>query len=681
MQSDSPNIIAASGPMADLVRSFPWESTPLGPLATWASAQCVAVNLVLTSSFPACLALGPDLIMIYNDGFVPILGAKPQALGRSFADTWSEAWDSIGPIADKAMNGQSTFIEDYELKIQRYSLEETAYFTFCYSPVFDEYGTVIGILDTVVETTAKVRSERKLQDFASALSLEVRKHTADRDRMWLLSVDCMIVTDARSSILSVNPAFSKLFEWSEAELAGRRLVEFIHPEDQQACATRWAASVKASLPFRVVARVLSKAGRFVSLALTGSHHEGSTLLIGRDITDEKEAEARLKKTELALQQAQKMESLGRLTGGVAHDFNNLLQVISGNLQLLNRVVAGNDKAVRWVDTALASVTKGAKLSNSLLAFGRKQTLEPKVVNVGKAVVAMEDILQRALGDGLTTALYVREGLWNTYVDIAQVENALLNLAINARDAMDGTGTLTVEVDNVVLGPEYAQEHDETCAGDYVMLAVSDTGAGMSAQVLKQAFDPFFTTKPVGKGTGLGLSMVFGFVKQSGGHVKIYSEVGHGTAVKIYLPRCTDTEEKVDQSDLQPVAGGTETILVVEDDLSVQATVIEILGELGYRVLKADDASAALSIIESGIQIDVLFTDVIMPGPLKSPDLARKAKALFPRLAVLYTSGYTENAIVHGGKLDRGVELIGKPYTREALARRIRHVLAKEPKVS
>lgn len=378
--------------------------------------------------------------------------------------------------------------------------------------------------------------------------------------------------------------------------------------------------------------------------------------------------------EQALRQVQKMESLGQLTGGVAHDFNNLLQVIAGNLQLLSKDVAGNDKASRRVSNALTGVERGAKLASQLLSFGRKQPLEPKVVNIARFIGDMEDMLRRTLGEGIEIETIRGGGLWNASVDPVQVENAILNLAINARDAMEGHGKLTLEVGNAFLDDNYARQHPEVSAGQYVMLAVTDTGSGMSAEIIEQAFEPFFSTKPVGKGTGLGLSMVYGFVKQSGGHIKIYSEVGHGTTFKLYFPRVRQEEDILANAEMGPIQGGSETILVAEDDEEVRNTVVELLGDLGYGVLKAKDAAAALTIIESGIHIDLLFTDVVMPGPLRSPELARQAKARQPHLAVLFTSGYTENSIVHGGKLDAGVELLSKPYTREALARKLRYVL-------
>ncbi|GBD49897.1 response regulator [Methylopila sp. Yamaguchi] len=381
--------------------------------------------------------------------------------------------------------------------------------------------------------------------------------------------------------------------------------------------------------------------------------------------------------ERALQQAQKMETIGKLTGGVAHDFNNLLQVISGNLQLLTKDLEGNERAERRLANALAGVSRGAKLASQLLAFGRRQPLAPKVVNVGRLIAGMDDMLRRSIGESIEIETIASADLWNTLIDPTQIETAILNLAINARDAMDGAGKLMIEAGNVVLDADYARRHDEATPGEYVMVAVSDTGSGMTPEVLEQVFEPFFSTKPEGKGTGLGLSMVYGFVKQSGGHIKLYSEPGLGTAVKLYLPRADEVEDVRAVPDATPARGGTETILVAEDDEEVRATVVETLADLGYHVLTAKDAASALSVVESGVPIDLLFTDVVMPGPLKSPELARRARLRLPNLAVLFTSGYTENSIVHGGRLDAGVELLSKPYAREALARKIRHVLANQ----
>ena len=396
--------------------------------------------------------------------------------------------------------------------------------------------------------------------------------------------------------------------------------------------------------------------------------------VAAEIDDRRQAEA-------ALQQAQKMEAIGQLTGGVAHDFNNLLQVISGNLQLLSRDVAGNDRAEQRVQNALTGVSRGAKLASQLLAFARRQPLEPKVVNIGRFIRGLDDLLRRALGEEIEIETTVSGGLWNTFADPGQIENALLNLAINARDAMDGRGKMTIEVGNAFLSDEYALSHPDASPGQYVLLAVTDTGCGIAPEIVNKVFDPFFTTKAEGRGTGLGLSMVYGFARQSGGHVKLYSEVGLGTTVKLYLPRSNSSEDMAFETTQRPAVGGSETILVVEDDEHVRATAVEMLTDLGYSVLKAPDATSALAVVESGAPIDLLFTDVVMPGNLRSPELARRARERLPNLAVLFTSGYNENAIVHGGRLDEGVNLLPKPYTREALSRKIRHVLGNQQQVN
>lgn len=379
--------------------------------------------------------------------------------------------------------------------------------------------------------------------------------------------------------------------------------------------------------------------------------------------------------QLALRQAQKMEALGKLTGGVAHDFNNLLQVVSGNLQLLSKDFDSNPRAEQRIQNALAGVTRGSKLASQLLAFGRRQPLEPKVVNVRKLVQNMDDMLRRALGEEVELETVLSGGLWNTLIDPGQLENAILNLAINARDAMDGRGRLTIETANAVLDYDYARTHDDVRPGQYVLVAVTDTGSGISPDIIEHVLEPFFSTKSEGKGSGLGLSMVYGFLKQSGGHLKIYSEVGHGTTMKLYMPRTMQVEDIIADVNAVPTKGGTETILVVEDDDGVRETSVALLTDLGYRVLKAHDAQSAFSIISSGVEIDLLFTDVVMPGPMRSTELVSRAMTLFPGMAVLFTSGYTENSIVHGGRLDAGVELLSKPYTREALARKVRHVLS------
>lgn len=486
---------------------------------------------------------------------------------------------------------------------------------------------------------------------------------------------------------------------AQENLAGDAWGSIVHPEDFPAAAAAWKAAIEAGEIYQAEFRVRRHDGAYRWHVVRATPVRTDEGVIRRwvgtntDIEHAKLNEAalaelnatleeriaerteQLLQSEKALQQSQKMETIGKLTGGIAHDFNNLLQVVAGNLQLLAKDVAGNEQAEGRVRNALAGVDRGAKLASQLLSFGRRQPLEPKVINVGRFVTGMDDLLRRSIGETVDCEIIISENLWNTSADPTQVENAILNLAINARDAMDGSGKLTIEAGNASLDDSYTAGHEDLSSGDYVLIAVSDTGSGMNEETLEQVFEPFFSTKPEGKGTGLGLSMVYGFVKQSGGHIKIYSEMGQGTTVKLYLPRSVDEEHQEEQIISGPAVGGSETILVVEDDDEVRTTVVATLRDLGYNVLTARDAQNGLAVIESGIPVDVLFTDVVMPGTLKSPEMAKIAIAQRPDLVVLFTSGYTENSIVHGGKLDPGVELLSKPYTRESLDGRIRHLLA------
>ncbi|WP_141830165.1 PAS domain-containing protein [Herbaspirillum sp. SJZ107] len=545
-------------------------------------------------------------------------------------------------------------------------------------PVREAGGKVLYWIGTNTDIEQQKQSARSLAQLNAGLEQAVAQRTAERDRMWRLSKDIMMVAGFDGIVQAVSPAFGALLGWSEADIVGRNHLELVHPEDRGAVVAQMALLGRGQSIHKVESRLRRKDGSWCLLSWNAAPDAGLIHAIGRDITADREQAEQIRRTELALQQAQKMETIGKLTGGVAHDFNNLLQIISGNLQLME--MDGDGPSLqRWIANARSAVEKGAKLASYLLAFGRRQPLEPRVVKLSRVVIGMEDMLRRSLGEEIEVELVISGGLWNTAIDVAQLENALLNLAINARDAMSAggmaAGRLTIEANNAVLDDLYCRSHAEVTPGQYVMLAVTDTGTGMAPEVLAKAFEPFFSTKEEGKGSGLGLSMVYGFVKQSGGHVKIYSEAGQGTTVKIYLPRTLATEEAVGALEPQQAVGGSETILVAEDDEAVRATVVEMLTALGYRVLKAADAASALAVVESGVPIDVLFTDVVMPGTLRSPELARMARERLPNLAVLFTSGYTENAIVHGGRLDPGVELLGKPYTRESLARRIRQVIA------
>jgi len=534
----------------------------------------------------------------------------------------------------------------------------------------DEIEFVRNVADRIWAASERVKAMAQLRRANETLEQRVEERTRERDRVWNVSQELLVVTDFEGRFLSVNPAWHTLLGWSQEELLGKNSTWLEHPEDREKTQGEREHLFSGERTQRFENRLRHKDGSYRLLSWTAVPvPEGQILYASaRDITQQRQIEEQLR-------QSQKMEAVGKLTGGVAHDFNNLLQVIAGNLQLLQRDVAGNERGQRRVRTAIGSVERGARLAAQLLAFARRQPLAPVVIHLGRLVRGMDELLRRSLGEDIEVETVISGGLWNTSVDPNQLENVILNLAINARDAMHNTGKLTIEVSNAMLDDRYALVHPEVTPGQYVLLAVSDTGGGMTPEVMERAFEPFFTTKPEGRGTGLGLSMVYGFVKQSGGHVKIYSEIGHGTTLKIYLPRTFEAEMPLAEETMTgPIEGGHETILVVEDDAEVRATVVELLTELGYRVLKAPDGQSALAIIQSGLPVDLLFTDVVMPGPVRSPDLARQAKALLPDIEVLFTSGYTENAIVHGGRLDPGVHLLSKPHRREDLARKLRQLL-------
>ena len=383
---------------------------------------------------------------------------------------------------------------------------------------------------------------------------------------------------------------------------------------------------------------------------------------------------RRRQAEEALRQAQKLEALGQMTGGIAHDFNNLLTIIIGSLELLRRSVGRDGKAIERIDMVNVAAERAARLTRQLLAFARRQPLQPEIVNLGRLMQELLPLIRRAVGESITVECVTAGGLWNTTVDGSQFQSAVLNLAINGRDAMPDGGKLTIEVGNAALDDAYAARHAEVEPGQYVMFAITDTGKGMDVDTAARALDPFFTTKPVGEGTGLGLPQVYGFVKQSGGHLKIYSEEGEGTTIKLYLPRGFG-EESAQPGRVPALAvTGAETVLLVDDDEFVRFTVGSMLEELGYAVLSAASGAEALSIIEADAPIDLLFTDVVMAGPIGGRKLAEQAIAIRPALKVLFTSGYTENAIVHNGRLDPGVELLSKPYGRDVLAAKIRRVL-------
>jgi nitrogen-specific signal transduction histidine kinase/CheY-like chemotaxis protein len=408
--------------------------------------------------------------------------------------------------------------------------------------------------------------------------------------------------------------------------------------------------------------------------------DGALYLLGRDVTVEREASESLRSAEEALRQSQKMEAVGQLTGGLAHDFNNILTGIVGSLDLLQtRIGQGRvAEAARYIKSAMTSANRAAALTHRLLAFARRQPLDPKPLDVNRLIGSMEELLRRSIGERIAVELVAAGGLWPTFCDPNQLENVLLNLAINARDAMAGGGTLTIETSNTHLDDTYAARVRDVIPGQYICLSVTDTGTGMTPEVIARAFEPFFTTKPIGQGTGLGLSMVYGFAKQSNGHARIYSEAGQGTTIKLYLPRYRgQVEDNAVQDDADERPGGEgETVLVIEDDPVVRELVVEILQETGYRALQAGDGPAGLKIIQSDQRIDLLVTDVGLPG-MNGRQVADAARLQRPDLKVLFITGYAENAALASGFLDPGMTMITKPFAVDLLIERVREMITGE----
>ncbi|TXL68776.1 PAS domain-containing hybrid sensor histidine kinase/response regulator [Zeimonas arvi] len=581
--------------------------------------------------------------------------ARTGLLGRV---VWDEFPGAVG----------TTFQQQYERAVQA---RETVRFTEYFAPLdswFEvvAYPTAGGLAVYFRDVTERRRAEEALRASEERFRLIAR---ATNDVIW--------DWDLRAGTVWWNEAMHLVFGFRRESLepGPESWLGRIHPDDRP----RVSAGIHAAMDGVATTwadeyRFVRADGRYATVADRGfviRDGAGKAVrMLGSmtDITERRELDERLR-------QSQRLEAIGQLTGGIAHDFNNLLTVIIGNSEMLCEELADQPSRKQLADMTAAAAERGAELTNRLLAFARRQPLEPRPIDVNRLVAGMDGLLRRTLSEDIEIEFVRAAGLWIAEVDGAQLESALLNLVINARDAMPDGGRLTIETGNASLDEEYAAMHGELVPGQYVMVSVSDTGTGMPPDVVARAFDPFFTTKEAGKGSGLGLSMVYGFVKQSGGHVRIYSEQGEGTTARLYLPRVK--AGSIDQpapARGAGVIGGGEHILVVEDDDLVREHLIAQLRGLGYRVTGASAGRAALAELERNADIDLLFTDVVMPGGMNGRQLADTARARWPALKVLFTSGYTENAIVHHGRLDRGVHLLSKPYRRGELAAKLRRVL-------
>ena len=685
--------------MAGRIRAFDWSRTELGPFDTWSKSLRCNVQMLLASPVPLVMLWGKPGYMIYNDAYSVFAGGRhPYLLGTPVELGWPEIAEFNRNVVDTCLAGGTLSYRNKELELSRNGQPEAVFMDLSYSPVADDDGRPGGVLAIVVETTAHMLSER-LREQAQAA------YRAENERVRLaLNAGALLgsfVWDIKANLLSGDERFARTFcfpaEQSLQHMSPDAASARIHPYDLPQVEQQVQQALKNGGAFNAEYRILRPDGSYSWVLASGccelneqgeafrfpgvlidiherKSAEESLLKFTRDLEQRvvAEVDARLAAEE-QLRQSQKLEAIGGLTGGVAHDFNNLLQVIAGNLHLLARHESENPNVQRRVGAALAAVERGAMLSAQLLAFARRQPLSPAVFDTRQIYQGLGEMLQRALGENIDIDVQMPADPWSVHVDRNQLENALLNLAINARDAMHGEGTITISGKNLTLDRQFCLGKGIS-AGDYVQLSVHDTGDGMDSETLKQAFEPFFTTKADGHGTGLGLSMVFGFVKQSGGHIDMTSTPGEGTVVRMYFPRSLRIQTREQPVRRAQHDGGHETILVVEDHEEVRDTAVEFLQAAGYQVLVAANGDSAMQVLQDGTKVDLIFTDVVMPGLIKSSDLAAWAKVQVPPVAVLFTSGHTRDIISRNHQLSPDTHLLSKPYSPDALMSMIHHVL-------
>jgi PAS domain S-box-containing protein len=610
---------------------------------------------VIDASPVAIVCVGYDRRVLFWSG------AAERIFGYTAAETVGQPYKLVpqGGEAEfdalfaRALAGE--MLRDMEV-VRRRKDGSTVPIRFAGAALHDRQGNVRGVAYALEDISA-----RRQLDAARSM----------KERIFETSLDLLLVTDRRGTFSQVSPSSATILGYRPEEMIGRSGIEFIHPDDLDSTREEMRAARKGGRIRDFESRYLHRDGRTIALVWTGvwSEPEQSHFFIGRDMTERRTLEQQLF-------QAQKMEALGQLTGGLSHDFNNLLGIVIGNLDLLQAEIAGDAEKSELLNEAIEAALRGADLNKRLLAFARRQPLQPKRLEPNELVLGMMKLFKRAIGEHVEIEFVPGEDVWPITVDPAQLESALTNLAVNARDAMPKGGRLIFATGNGELDADYAAQHAEILPGEYVVIEVTDTGAGMTPDVLRRVFEPFFTTKETGKGTGLGLSMVFGFMKQSGGHIQIYSEPGRGTTVRLYLPRAQQQGSDAGTGSIgqRTLPQGEEKVLVVEDNDQLRRVLVRQLSDLGYTVQEASNGTRALDVLRSEQRYDLLITDVIMPGGVNGWELASAAADLRPELRVLFTSGFPAVALSEQG-LPEGVLLLSKPYRRQDLAEKVRAALA------
>lgn len=703
--------LAGGGKATSLILARDWSNHPLGEPAGWPDILKSTLSMILNSTESLILAWGRDeLVFFFNECYFPILGPRLSwAMGAPFREVWPDAWEQAKPIIDDAFGGHSQRFRDLPWKLDTDRGPADTWFTFSYSRVLDPQGEIAGLFVLTNETTEHVLADAALKRSQAAARLDAERVQLALGAgaivgtwFWDISTDKFTADDSFSRAFGLDPALSK------EGIPIADVVATVHPDDQEELARAIGAAIVKGGPYSHQYRVLRADGNYHWIEANGRvEHapDGTPLSFPGVLIDLKERRAiegerdsaiaalrtlnetleqrvserttELMQAEEQLRQAQKMEAVGQLTGGLAHDFNNLLTGVMGNLELLQfQMARGRVQDIdRYVGAAREAGRRAAALTQRLLAFSRRQTLDPKPTDVTALIAGLADLLRRTVGATAQINIIDMAELWIANIDAGQLENALINLCINARDAMPDGGRITIETANIQLDEATARGH-ELAAGEFLSICVADTGCGMSPETLRRAFEPFYTTKPTGQGTGLGLSMIYGFARQSGGQVHIASEVGHGTRVSLLLPRhigAVDQPESVHETgDVQAAAG--QTILVVDDEPSIRQLVHEFLGDAGYRVLAAVDGPSALKLLESGMHIQLLITDVGLPGGMNGRQLADAARALVPGLKVLLITGYAESVAVRNGHLEPGMELLTKPFSMQSLSMKVAEMI-------
>ncbi|WP_448651003.1 ATP-binding protein [Pseudomonas fluorescens] len=726
------NWLQSSSDMAERVRQHDWASTPLGPLEQWPDVLKTTVALCFASSFPHAIVWGPHLITLYNDAFIPILGDKPYSLGRPFSETWREVWDEVSPIADAAFQGHATYVENFPLVIERGNGPEQAYFTFCYSPVRDPQGTVVGMLNTVTETTATVFLARRLAVLDAIGSAVTNANDAEAimtTTTRLLAEHLNVSNCAYADMDADEDGFTIRGNWAapgSPSIVGRyslasfgaRAVKQLHagealvirdnrdefPPEESASYQALGATATVCFPLikdgclTALMAVHHKSARLWSpydLALVGEVTERSWAHIERvradaavreglaaitelNATLEQRVQERthaLTQAEAALHQSQKLEAIGQLTGGVAHDFNNLLTIIRSSVDFLRQPGLSEERRQRYMGAVSDTVERASKLTSQLLAFARRQPLNPEVFDVCLRVKNIGEMLESVTGARIHVQIELPRQPCHVRVDPSQFETALINIALNARDAMEGRGTLTLRVTTVAALPRIRGEAETR--QPFVAISLADTGGGIADDTVERIFEPFFTTKAVGKGTGLGLSQVFGFAKQSGGNVDVASHFGQGSVFTLYLPEAEPAAVPSNLTqDARSLSHDTSLchILIVEDNLEVGRFANQILQDLGYQTTWATNAEQALTLAGPAVTgFDAIFSDVVMPG-MTGVAMAKLLRERRPNLPVVLTSGYSEELADSGYE---GFEFLAKPYSADQVAQALAKAMRKE----